>query len=234
MHGDLRSFLSCPALQRRAITVVGLLVLLLALLVGDSWFPAGIEITPKAGPAAAPMVTGAPVAPPVGFIAFCLSNIDECTTKAGPNGVVVLTDQRRRELEDVQWSVNHSVAPRENPQQLWQYPTDGAGDCNSYTLAKQRALLALGWPRSSLLMAAAWTETHEGHLVLVARTTEGDLVLDNRVPDVVDWGTLPYQWISRQSSDNPTVWLAIENGNPYIGQNSWPVRFDVGGQRRVG
>jgi len=101
---------------------------------------------------------------------------------------------------------------------LWQYPTDGAGDCNSYVLAKQQALLALGWPRSALLMAAAWTETHEGHLVLVARTTSGDLVLDNRVPEVVDWKTLPYQWISRQSSSSPMIWLAIGNANPPIAQ----------------
>jgi len=43
------------------------------------------------------------------------------------------------------------------------------GDCNNYALEKRRELIALGWPRAALLLAAAVTETGEGHLVLVAR-----------------------------------------------------------------
>jgi predicted transglutaminase-like cysteine proteinase len=180
------------------------------LLAGRIWFPPGIELTPAAGPNVDPMMTGDSVAPPPGFILFCLNNLDECKSALRQPQVVVLTDALRDQLNDVQWSLNHSIEPRENPQHLWVYPVDGSGDCNTYTMAKRKALIDLGWPSSSLLMAAAWTETHEAHLVLIVRTNAGDLVLDNRTPAVVDWKSLPYQWIARQTGQNPAIWVKID------------------------
>ena len=76
-------------------------------------------------------------------------------------------------------------------------------------LEKRRELMALGWPRQALLLTTALTERGEGHMVLVVRTSGGDLVLDNRVRWVVDWRDLPYQWLSRQSAANPALWVAI-------------------------
>ena len=197
----------------RALATIVLVCLLLLVLVKDHWRSI-VEVTPEAGPAVTPMVTGAAVAPPAGFIGYCVLNLVDCTSKHQSPAVVILTDERDRQLEDVQWSVNHSIRPRENPQHTWQMPTNGAGDCNTYVLVKRRQLMTLGWPENTLLMADAWTETHEGHLVLVARTTAGDLVLDNRVDKVVDWKRLPYEWIARQSVDNPAIWVAIVQVNP--------------------
>lgn len=159
--------------------------------------------------AATPMATGAPVVPPAGFIGFCAHYLQECVGSSPAPAPLALTPERRRQLEAVQAEINRAIRPREDPAHVWDYPVDGTGDCNRYALAKRRALIELGWPRAALLLAVAFTETGEGHLVLVARTSEGDLVLDNRAAEVVDWRRLPYRWISRQSPQRPTEWVRI-------------------------
>ncbi len=153
--------------------------------------------------------TGAAAIPPAGFIGFCVKHLQDCIAKPQEPASVELTDAQRRALETVQYDINTSIRPRIDPTNAWDYPTDGTGDCNKYALSKRRALIAMGWPRNALLLATATTETGEGHLVLVARTDKGDLVLDNRVPHVVDWTTLPYHWISVQSQQSPVRWVSI-------------------------
>jgi predicted transglutaminase-like cysteine proteinase len=153
--------------------------------------------------------TGAAAVPPAGFLGFCVKHLQDCIAKAQEPASVELTDARRRMLEDVQNDINTSVRPRVDPTHTWDYPTDGTGDCNKYALAKRRDLVAMGWPKNTLLLATATTEGGEGHLVLVARTDRGDLVLDNRVSHVVDWSALPYHWISLQSQQSPLRWVSI-------------------------
>jgi predicted transglutaminase-like cysteine proteinase len=82
------------------------------------------------------------------------------------------------------------------------------------------SLIALGWPRTALLLAAAMTEGGEGHLVLVVATSKGDLVLDNRQRHVVDWHELPYQWLSRQSQLDSAVWVSIAKLQPVVTADS--------------
>lgn len=168
----------------------------------------------EAGPnevAAAPaaMPTGPLVVPPAGVLGFCVRNRAECQRVAQQPAAVQLSPDRRTELQEVQSLVNSRVRPRENPRHAWEYASSGYGDCNTYALEKRRELLARGWPATALLLASAVTETGEGHLVLIARTSAGDLVLDNRVPDVVDWTRLPYRWVSRQSEQRLTIWVSI-------------------------
>src|SRR6266851_1378875 len=172
--------------------------------------------------AATPMATGGPVVPPRGFIHFCAKHLQECVGTSQDYMLVPLSAERRRQLESVQSGVNHAVRPRENPVHAWDYPLDGYGDCNNYALEKRRELVALGWPRAALLLAAAVTETGEGHLVLVARTSEGDLVLDNRLAAIVDWGRLPYRWVSRQSEVSATLWVSI-TAQPTVAAEAPPV-----------
>jgi predicted transglutaminase-like cysteine proteinase len=99
--------------------------------------------------------------------------------------------------------------PREDPTHTWDYSTNGYADCNKFALAKRRDLIEHGWPRESVLLATATTETGEGHLVVVVHTTAGDYVLDNRVAPVVEWTSLPYRWVSMQSPASPVRWLSI-------------------------
>ncbi len=166
--------------------------------------------------ASPPMATGAAAVAPRGFIGFCLKYLPECQTTSRETVVVDLTDARRRELDYAQDKVNRLVRPRANPDHVWDYPTDGYGDCNKYALAKRAELIALGWPRTALLLAAAMTEGGEGHLVLVVATSKGDLVLDNRQRHIVDWRDLPYQWVSRQSQHDAAVWVSIAKPQPIV------------------
>jgi predicted transglutaminase-like cysteine proteinase len=155
------------------------------------------------------MATGAPAVPPAGFIGFCVKHLQDCIAKPQEAAVVELTDAKRRALEAVQYNINTSIRPREDATHAWEYPTDGTGDCNKYALSKRRDLIAQGWPRDTLLLATAVTERGEGHLVLVVHTDKGDLVLDNRLPQVVDWSTLPYHWVSVQTQQSPVRWVSV-------------------------
>lgn len=172
-------------------------------------FSGSIPVPAQTKAAAVPMPIGAPVAPPVGLIGFCLKYLVECTLPTPGDTVVALDEQKLHELEAVQAKVNAAIEPRDVPGHAWDYPVDGTGECNEYALEKRRELIDLGWPREALLLTAALTERGEGHLVLVARTTGGDLVLDNRVDRVTDWSYLPYHWISQETATSLTQWVSL-------------------------
>lgn len=157
-----------------------------------------------------PMALGAPTVPPAGLIGFCLKYLAECERPARGAAVVALDSRHLDQLENVQARVNAAIEPRPVPGDVWDYPIDGSGECNEYALEKRRELIALGWPRAALLLTAALTERGEGHLVLVARTSGGDLVLDNRTAPVVDWSYLPYHWISQQSAASLAQWVSLD------------------------
>jgi predicted transglutaminase-like cysteine proteinase len=169
-------------------------------------FISAISLPALASP---PMTTGAAVVAPRGFIGFCLKYHPECRATSGQPATVELTEERTRQLEFAQAKVNRLVRPRANPDHVWDYPTDGYGDCNNYAIAKRAELIALGWPRAALLLAAAATENGEGHLVLVVATSQGDLVLDNRQISIVEWRDLPYRWLSRQNPRDLAEWVSI-------------------------
>lgn len=170
---------------------------------------AGVLAAALPAAAATPMPTGALVAPPGGFIGFCARHLAECSGSVGDPAVVALTPAARQQLDAVQAKVNAAIQWRDDPRHVWDYPTDGEGDCNKFALEKRRELIALGWPRDALLLTTALTEHGEPHLVLVARTSEGDLVLDSRAAPVLDWTRLPYRWLARQSPENPALWVDV-------------------------
>ena len=64
------------------------------------------------------------------------------------------------------------------------------GDCEDYAIAKYHRLHDLNWPQDALDVAICLDELGEGHAVLVARTDQGDLVLDNRQTLVLPWDQL--------------------------------------------
>lgn len=155
------------------------------------------------------MTTGKDVVPPNGFIAFCVRHLQECLATAPHPKTVRMTEARRVELETVQVAVNAQIAPKDNPSHLWDYASNGSGDCNTYALTKRQALMRQGWPEEALLLAAAYDELGEGHLVLIAHTDAGDFALDNRVRHVVEWRALPYRWISIQSQTSAGRWVQL-------------------------
>jgi predicted transglutaminase-like cysteine proteinase len=166
--------------------------------------------------ASPPMATGAAVVAPRGFIGFCLKYQLECRMPSSPPVAVELSEERYQQLEFAQTKINRLLRPRTNPDHVWDYPTDGYGDCNNYAIAKRAELIAVGWPRAALLLAAATTEDGEGHLVLVAVTSKGDLVLDNRQVHILEWRDLPYRWLSRQNPRNLAEWVSIVEAPPIV------------------
>jgi predicted transglutaminase-like cysteine proteinase len=165
--------------------------------------------TPTPALAWTQMPTGAPAIPPAGFLGFCAKHLPECLSRGQEPTTIELTDERRQAIEAVQTTINASITPRLDPAHVWDYSTDGTGDCNKFALTKRRELIAQGFPKGAVLLATATTERGEGHLVVVVRTDRGDFVLDNRVAHVVDWSSLPYHWVSVQSQQSPVRWLSI-------------------------
>jgi predicted transglutaminase-like cysteine proteinase len=52
------------------------------------------------------------------------------------------------------------------------------GDCNDYAVTKRHMLLQRGLPAKALRLSAVRTGSGTGHLVLLAVTSKGELVLD--------------------------------------------------------
>jgi predicted transglutaminase-like cysteine proteinase len=138
---------------------------------------------------------------------------NECAFSQPPrNHDVALTTATRLELEAVNRQINRSIIPKRDERrggiEAWLlYPE--SGDCNDYAVTKRHELYARGWPAKALLLAEVeLTSSGEHHLVLVARTREADLVLDNFRPSVRVWtDTLSdFRWIRIQSPDNPKSW----------------------------
>lgn len=149
---------------------------------------------------------GQPTLAPMAHVRFCLSNPDQCTDTGGASSVE-FSAQRRNELEKVNRQVNRSIRPvsdRAN-EDIWTIDT-ASGDCEDYVLTKRKRLLQLGWSSRSLRIAIAHTRSGEGHAVLVVKTSEGDVVLDNRFDEIKDWRNTDLRWAKIQSGKNPKVW----------------------------
>ena len=145
---------------------------------------------------------------PFAFARFCRDNKEDCVAPDGES-TVQLTPQRRAELQSINSSINRSIRPvNDSGEDLWQADVK-SGDCEDYALTKRRHLIAEGWPAKTLRIAVARTPWGEGHAVLVVKTSEGDLVLDNRISAIRTWNKTDLIWVKIQSGDNPRLWFDI-------------------------
>jgi predicted transglutaminase-like cysteine proteinase len=160
------------------------------------------------------MATGEFVVPPMGFVKFCVKNMDDCLYKGDANKKAIMSLKKFSAIEKVQSGINREIKPQTDLvsvglKESWDYPQQrGGGDCEDYALAKKQALVALGFPKETLLLTTALTEEGEHHVVLTVATNFGDFILDNRRDEVVLWDRLPYRWLSRQDQENPLRWRA--------------------------
>jgi len=90
------------------------------------------------------------------------------------------------------------------------------GDCEDFALTKRKKLIEMGWSSRSLRIAVALTGRGEGHAVLIAKTSEGDLVLDNRTSAIKDWRRTDLQLVMLQSKDNPQQWYNVGSGRDQL------------------
>ncbi len=176
-----------------------------------------------------------PARPPYGFVRFCDTSPEHCTSADSTGRISSkrfnATPQRLSELDEVNRSVNTSVAPFTDQEiygisEYWTLPTS-RGDCEDYALLKREELLARGWPKSALLLTVVRDEAGDGHAILTVRTKQGDFVLDNKVSDVRIWSDTAYQFVMRQSYVNPKVWVSLDSS--YAAE--WGFQAGAAGQR---
>lgn len=148
---------------------------------------------------------------PLQYVKFCMNYRGECEASESQQELPP-PDRARKLLQDVNVSVNAAISPTRkstDPMTAHWTLSPSAGDCNDYAVTKRHKLVALGWPQSALRLAVVLTEGGQGHLVLVVRLNDGDVVLDNLSSTVRPWKSLDYVWISMQSGSNPRFWVAI-------------------------
>lgn len=151
---------------------------------------------------------------PMAFMRFCLRYQQDCEVRRmgfRPRPIA-LTEMRRAELVKVNRDVNRAIRPQENINGVmaeeWLL-SPRKGDCNDYAVTKRHELLARGWPSHSLLLAEVVVPSGEHHLVLVVRTREDDVVLDNLNWNVRSVSQIRYQWVRAQQTKNPKFWSTI-------------------------
>lgn len=152
---------------------------------------------------AAEISTGATwTSPPVGFQIFCLANAAACT--GGGASTVTLTEAKLTTLQAVNNAVNRSIRPATDRNgDIWQLNVT-SGDCEDYVLAKREALASAGFPRSSLRIAAVMTPSGVPHAILVVRTSQGDLVLDNLTSKIKPADEAGMFWVAMTKADGRT------------------------------
>ncbi|MGY4330304.1 putative transglutaminase-like cysteine proteinase [Bradyrhizobium sp. LB7.2] len=157
-----------------------------------------------------------PTLAPMAFTIFCLKYKDEC--KPRPQHIVFrggrlkLTAERMAQLQEVNHQVNSAIRPESNLEGLrgekWLlHPT--SGDCNDYAVTKRHDLIAKGFPARSVLLGEVVVPWGEHHLVVVVRTSSGDLVLDNLTGHILPWSRKSYRWVRIQTPKNPTYWASL-------------------------
>lgn len=174
----------------------------------------GLAPEPHLPAAASIMHVSAETTAPSAFNDFCRRTGQQCEPDATAVGRMVLTPQRWADLTEINDTVNRTVIARSDASvygmtDFWTL-AGKFGDCEDYALTKQLLLRQRGWPMTAMLMTVVRDENGEGHAILTVRTSRGDYVLDNRQARIVAWTATPYQYVKRQSTFSPRVWMALE------------------------
>ncbi len=153
------------------------------------------------------------VAPPAGAAGLCRSYGWAC---AAPTRQP-LTNAQIKTARRINRVINRKVREISDLHQygrseVWALPTARGGDCEDFALAKKRALVEAGLPPERLLIASVLDRSRNPHAVLVLRTGEGDLVLDNLTDRIVGWQATAYTFLRMQDPARPGSWQAVLAG----------------------
>jgi predicted transglutaminase-like cysteine proteinase len=157
---------------------------------------------------------------PAGWLQFCADNPEECRIPAEKPREVALTPQGLQQLFSINAYANDRVkwtadAELYGKAEHWAYPLD-RGDCEDIVLLKRRMLAKAGWPIGALLITTVDDPEGSGarHAVLTVRTDRGELILDNRTPEILFWYETDYRFLARQSPSDPNVWMSFSASQP--------------------
>jgi len=142
---------------------------------------------------------------PLGFQIFCLLNPGECVE--GEDIQVTYSAEIAQMLSDVNRNVNSTIVGVNDVGDQWNVNTE-VGDCEEYVLTKRFQLEAAGLPIGALRIVTARTLEGVGHAVLVVRTDQGDMVLDNLNNTVKPWDEVRLELLS-VSGSNPNQWYKL-------------------------
>lgn len=142
---------------------------------------------------------------PLGFLLFCAKNSEQCTS--GGSSSIALNDETLQILKSVNSRVNSSISPRSDRGDIWNMNVS-SGDCEDYVLTKRARLISSGFPPSALRIAVVTISTGEQHAVLIVKTNQGDLVLDNLSGSIKSFSDTGYRSVSI-SGANPMTWSSF-------------------------
>ena len=152
---------------------------------------------------------------PLAHVKFCIANAEECAGGTVATGGAVLDGADAAVLDRVNREVNRRIRPRAKFASIGQWAINpSSGDCNDYAVTKRHLLIALGLPANALRLAVVRTSWGEGHLVLVARTQDGDFVLDNLSNRLLRWDETGHSFLKIQSASDARNWTGIGETGP--------------------
>lgn len=154
---------------------------------------------------------------PSGYLRLCRSQPHICggiydrssNRGAATTDRVELTGQRRSELSAVNSRINRKLRPVNDTRDTWTVATR-YGDCEDFALAKREELVALGWPRAALRLAVGETRGGVPHAVLIARTSQGDFVLDNLTQRVMPISQTSHNLWAVESAKTLGMWSHLQ------------------------
>jgi predicted transglutaminase-like cysteine proteinase len=157
---------------------------------------------------------------PIGYINFCARGEQECQFKAGKVERIALGTEQIDQLNQVNTYVNTKIKPISDVElygvpDYWTYPIN-AGDCEDYVLLKKRYLQGLGYSADELLITVVLDENGAGHAILTVMTDQGDMILDNRRNEILNWNKTGYKFLKRQSQADATVWVSLQQNSPQV------------------
>ena len=152
--------------------------------------------------------------PVAAWTQFCSRNPAECEIDLGEAATIALTSRVWKTINTVNRQVNSDIKPKTDMEHWgvvdrWDLPTDGYGDCEDYQLLKRKILSEKhGLPKRAMRMTVVIDEQGEGHAVLMIRTDQGDIVLDNKRSGVMAWHETGYVFVKREGQDSRD-WVSL-------------------------
>jgi predicted transglutaminase-like cysteine proteinase len=160
---------------------------------------------------------------PLAHVRFCMQYANDCRASRimfRPARAAFHT-HAWRDLTAVNAAINAAIKPQRNTggvlNERWEI-SPASGDCNDFAVTKQHALLKRGWSSRHLLLAEVIVPSGQHHLVLVAHTEQGDVVLDNLSSKPRRYSQLNYRWVRMQAPNNPRMWVKVDS-DPAVPQS---------------
>lgn len=196
---------SLNAFSKRAATLSWRAVLAATLLSGSVIFGTSASATGSfiPGTSASP--------PPSGAVELCRQYSWACANKGS---VSLPNSQELKLVKQINNRVNRSTREvtdqvQYKTREFWALPTSRGGDCEDFALLKKRDLIKAGIDPRKLLLATVLDTRRNAHAVLVYRSNQGDLVLDNLTNRIKPWKATRYLFLRMQDPKQPRNWIGV-------------------------